>query len=190
MLGLKQQDKLSGLQVYSMNGEIDIEIDGEPVGSVNVEGSPLDIYEIEPGDRLITLINKSENSYKYNRIIRFVPGINTVIAYEIGPNERFSSGYLITATPSIATNESFLNIAGYPSKSKVYLNGEMIGEAPISRYSLKLDSSLVIKIENENYEELQFNLLPEDDEARSNLKGYDLNIEFRLFEMPFEVITL
>lgn len=191
-LGLQQDDSYSGLQVYSMGGELEVSIDEETVGNVTVEGSPLEIYEIEPGEHLIQIRRISEGVgedyyFEFSRMTNFVEGINTVIAYELGPTEEFSGGYVIYATPAIAEEQTNLNIRTIPEESSVFINELEVAATPINNYELDLDETYEIKIENSGTESIEFNLLPDDPEQRNALRGYDLNVEAQLFQLPVEI---
>lgn len=191
VLGLKQNDSLSGLQVYSMNGEVEVLIDDEVVGNVSVEGSPLEIVEVEPGDHLVTIqrVSEDENAkyYSYKRIINFIEGVNTTIAYELGPNEEYSGGYLIYPTETLSSEQSYLNVRGVPSGANIYLNNEDLGESPLTNYALNLDDTYLLKVESDNYESIEFDLLPENPQERQALASYDLNVEYNLFEIPVDL---
>ncbi|KKQ36269.1 MAG: hypothetical protein US52_C0003G0010 [candidate division WS6 bacterium GW2011_GWA2_37_6] len=191
LLGLQNDDKYAGLQVYSTSGEVELKIDNEVVGNVTEEGSPLDIVEIEQGDHLIALRRVSEdqtaNYYEFTRMINFVRGINTVLAYEIGPTEKFSGGYIIYATTGVEEKKSFLNIRTEPEGAKVYINEVEVSNAPLLNYELDLTKDYKVKIVKETSETIEFDLLPETDEEKELIKGYDLNVEVKLFEYPLEV---
>lgn len=192
LLGLENEDSYAGLQIYSIAGEIEVEIDNEVVGNVTEEGSPLDIFEIEPGDHLVTVTRVSTQEdpepiyYKFRRMITFVQGINTVIAYEIGPSERYSSGYVIYTVDGIKDGTTHLSIRTVPANAKIYINDIEISDSPVNNYELDLAKEYTIKIVKDNYEEIAFSLLPEAAEERELLVGYDLNVDVNLFELPLE----
>lgn len=190
LLGLQNDDNYAGLQVYSTMGEIEVTIDNEIVGNVTPEGSPLDIVEIDPGDHLVTIKRNSEDEtaeyYEFIQMINFVKGINTVIAYEIGPNSRSSGGYIIHATSSIEEDQTYLNIRTELEESTIYINGIEVSEAPLVNYALDLSQDYKIKIENKSCEPMEFDLLPETKEERDLINGYDLNVDVNLFELPLE----
>jgi hypothetical protein len=51
---------------------------------------------------------------------------------------------------------------------------------------VSLDRSTVhkLKLEKKGYEPQEISLLPEDETARGNLKGYDINVDANLFLIP------
>ncbi len=190
-LGLEQEENHAGLQVYSIAGEIEVLIDNQVTGNVTVEGSPLDIFDIQPGNHLVTLRRVSQdtemhNYYEFNRMLNFIEGVNIVLAYEIGPSQNFSSGYTIYATRSISENESHLNVRTVPDGAKVFLNSNEITSTPVSNYKLDLDQTYQLKINKDDFESIEFSLLPEAKEERDALKGFDLNVEATLFRLPLE----
>lgn len=193
-IGLKQEDPYAGLQVYSISGEIQVLVDNEVVGNVTVEGSPLDIFEIEPGDHLITIkrVKDDESSeaiyYELNRMVSFVEGINTVVAYELGPNENFSGGYIIYVTDSISEENSFLNVSSDALNAQISINDNTLADLPLSNYALDYSDSYELRINAEGFESIEFNLLPEDDTQRKRLTNYDINVEANLFELPIEIV--
>ncbi|MBN1331289.1 hypothetical protein JW978_00180 [Candidatus Dojkabacteria bacterium] len=194
--GLKQSIDYAGLQVYSLSGEIEVEIDGELAGNVTVDGSPLDIVEIDPGEHLVTVKRVPEDQandpiyYQLNRVIKFEKGINTVIAYELGPTKDFSEGYLITTSRAINPGSPKLNITTSPDVSNVIINNLDAGSSPVSNYEINLFEDYNIKILKENFETIEFSLLPDDDVQRELLSGYDINVEVSLFQIPIEIIEV
>jgi len=194
--GLRQSIDYAGLQVYSLSGEIEVEIDGELAGNVTVDGSPLDIVEIDPGEHLVTIkrtptdMSNDPIYFQLNRVIKFEKGINTVVAYELGPTEDFSEGYIITTSKAASSSGSSLNITTIPAGSKVFINSLDEGTGPITNYTIDLSQDYSIKIAKDNFESIEFNLLPEDDIQRELLKNYDINVEVNLFQIPIEIVEV
>jgi len=194
ILGLENEDDYAGLQVYSISGELQLEIDNEIAGNVTLEGSPLDIFEIEPGDHLITIKRVSEEEgasqtsyYEFTRMVNFVRGINTVVAYEIGPSTRFSGGYIIYATPAVSEDIVSLNLRTEPENAQIFLNDIEVSSSPMTNYELDLSQNYKIRVVKDNNESIEFDLLPETEEEKNLLVGYDLNVDINLFELPLEV---
>ncbi len=188
-LGLKQEAKYAGLQVYSLQGEIEVIIDDEVVGSVNVDGSPLDIFEITPGPHMVTIRRIDDSNLFYfelHKWLNFIEGINTVIAYELGPSEVYSGGYIIYAEPRAGDNTA-LNIRTIPDDAVIYINGEEFKDNPILNHSIDLGSDYSILIKRSGYEDIEFNLLPQEEKERLLLNDFDLNVEVNLFAYPIDV---
>ena len=179
--------------MYSLSGEIEVEIDGELAGNVTVDGSPLEIIEIEPGEHLVNVKRIGEVSdndpiyYQLNRVIKFEKGINTVLAYELGPTKDFSEGYIITTTKALEPGVPKLNITTIPDGTTITINDLNQGTAPLGNFDIDLSQNYRIKIAKENYESIEFNLLPDDDVQRNLLKNYDINVEVNLFQIPIEL---
>ncbi len=189
LLGLKQDNKYSGLQVYSLQGEVDVYVDDEFVGSVNVDGSPLDIFEISPGMHMITIKRaEDENNffYKFSKWVNFVEGINTVVAYELGPSEEYSAGYIIYAQDKLQ-EDSLLHIQTIPEDTAIFINGDDVGSSPLFNYKLDLSNTYNILIKHDGYEDIEFKLLPEDEKERELIKRYDLTVEVNLFAYPIDI---
>ncbi|MBD3280231.1 PEGA domain-containing protein [Candidatus Dojkabacteria bacterium] len=196
VFGLKQSIDYAGLQVYSLSGEVQVEIDGELAGNVTVEGSPLEIIEIEPGEHLVSLSRVGEDTtndpiyHRLNRVIRFEEGVNTVIAYELGPSKEFSEGYIITTTQAMDPGNPKLNLTTNPDDAQITINDLDIGVSPLSNYAIDTTQNYQIEIKKENYETIVFDLLPQDEIQRDLLKEYDINVEVNLFQIPIEVIEV
>lgn len=194
-LGLKQSTDYSGMQVYALAGQVEVEIDGEVVGNVSVDGSPLDIYEIEPGEHLVSVSRiPDDNSndpiyYQLNRVLSFKKGINTVLAYEIGPSEEFSSGYIITSSDAIDKDKNYLNIIVAQEDARIFINDIDAGITPLSNYEIRLDQTYKIRVEKDNYETIEFDLLPEDEDQKKLLEDSDISVEINLFQLPIEIVN-
>jgi hypothetical protein len=191
LIGVERPPEFARLQVTSIAGEVEIFVDDESRGTVGPEGSPFVIEDVKPGKRLIRLerISDSPGVYiEFERLIEFYPELDTVIAYELGPSTEFSEGHLISAFENVVNRErTKLNVYTEQEGVTVSLDGREIGTTPIN--SIELDTSTVhrLSLEKRGYETLEISLLPEDDEQRERLKGFDINVEANLFLLPLRV---
>jgi hypothetical protein len=174
--------------VSSLAGEIEITLDGEKKGSVGPEGSPFLIEDISPGKKLLTLTRVADDTDSYisiERLINFDPKVDTVIAYELGPTEEFSEGHIITAFKSyINKDKTKLNITSNVKGVDVYFDSRNIGQTPLNSIDLNINTVHKLKFEKKGYETLEISLLPEEEEERMKLAGYDINLEVNLFLIP------
>jgi hypothetical protein len=188
LVGVEKPREFGRLQVSSLAGEVEIFVDNESRGTVGPEGSPFLIEDVEPGKRLIRLERVSDHSEAYinfERLIEFYKGTDVVVAYELGPNEEFSEGNLISAFKNVVNGDKAkLNVYTKPEKVRVTLDGSFIGETPIEAKDLDLNGVHKLKLEKTGYEPQEISLLPEEEEGRANLKGFDLNVEANLFLIP------
>lgn len=191
VLGIETQVELARLQVSSLAGEVEIYVDDELRGSVGPEGSPFLIEDIEPGQRSVRLVRTSETSGSYidfNSRLNFSPEIDTVIAYELGPTEQFSEGHIITAYDNFLEDTGArLSVRTEPAGASITLDGQPLGSAPVENYALSLDRPHEMRLTKEGYEELVITLLPQEQEARDQLEGFDIAVEARLFLIPLDL---
>jgi hypothetical protein len=191
LVGVEDPPEFARLQVSSLAGEIEIFIDDESQGTVGPEGSPFIIEDVKPGKRLLKLERVSENQdayIKFERLIEFFNEVDVVIAYELGPNEDFSEGSFISAFKNVVNRDSTkLNIYTEPSEVRINLDGRYIGESPIEGVDLDLAGVHELKLDKKGYEPQTISLLPEDEENRSKLKGFDINVEANLFLIPIRI---
>jgi hypothetical protein len=136
--------------------------------------------------------NSSDSNYiSLERMLNFTSESNTVIAYELGPNQQFSKGQTITAFRSYTNQDSTsLNVDTTPEGTRVYLDDVLIGETPINGYDLDINRTHNLRLEKKGYEDLEMRLLPDEQEARDKLVGYDMLVEASLFLIPIEVNTI
>lgn len=190
IFNVEKPDKISGLEIYSLLGELEAEIDNiSQEGSATAE-SPLIIDTIEPGEKAITVKRKSEieNAYwEYRDIISFTQGINTVVTLGIGPEEEFSEGAVITATPKTSENYNLklkANITDY--KLEINNVASSVSGNEFTQ-DISLDQQHSIKIEKTGYETLEFTLLPADQNERNKLLNYIIEVDIKLMLQPVQI---
>ena len=192
LLGIEKPDSYAGLVVNSLGGNMEIKIDGESRGEVNLANSPIELAEIDPGEHDIELVRKAsvEGGYEsFFKKINFEEGINSVLSYELGPTNDFSSGYVFYAqSRSNFGGEASLTVTSVPETSKVYLNDVVLGEAPMRDVKIALTGKHKLKVEADGYEPLEFEILPDEQTSRDKLKDYSLYVEVRLFKLPLNVV--
>lgn len=190
LLGMEPAPEIGGLQVTSLAGDLEIFIDGFPMGSV-ASGESVTITPVDPGERQIRIKRTSsvDNAYwEFNRLIKFESGIDVVVAYELGPTEEFSEGHVIYATKSPEKiNGIKLNLDSTVDGAKVLLDGNEIGTTPLVSQVLSLDSQHTLKISKDGYEDQEFKLLPEAQEERDKVAGFNLNVIVGLFLQPLPI---
>jgi hypothetical protein len=94
LFGITKPTSLSGLDVFSLSGEVEVFLDNQSQGKINVDKSPLIVSKITPGDHLVTVKRSGGSNYywTFSRIINFVEGADVVVSYELGPTLFESNG--------------------------------------------------------------------------------------------------
>lgn len=192
LFGVEQVNKLSSLKVISLKDGITVYMNGEKRGETTPEGGVLEIPDITPGTHIIKLEKISENGeyFEFLKSIDFVDGYSVVIAYELGPTQKFSQGHVLYAKKSANVSdkdETSINIDVLNTQAEIFIDGASIGNSPIRNYSLSLSDIHNVKIVKGGYEDLEFTILPELEDDRKKLKEVDLYIEAQLFLIPLVV---
>lgn len=190
LFDVETPEEISGLQLTSLIGELEVRIDGESKGTVSPENSPLFIDTVQPGERQVEIIRVSqfENAYwKFNRNIDFVAGVDVIISLGLGPAEVFSEGTVITATRK--TNESFnTRIISNVVNSNIAINTIKMPQDQNSVIdNLTLDRQHLISVSKNGYETLEFRLFPSEQDERDKLKNFIINVEALLMLQPVNV---
>ncbi|BCX13476.1 MAG: hypothetical protein KatS3mg085_008 [Candidatus Dojkabacteria bacterium] len=187
--GVEQKKEISSLYVSSLSGELEVFIDGENVGAVDTETSPLIIDSVSAGEHLVSLRRKNlTNEYwRLNKLITFTPETAVVIAYNLGPNEKFSEGNIIYAvekdsedertelTVRLNVEDAFVSLDDIPMQS--------INATTFKEY-ISLNQQHTMSVSKVGYETFTFTLLPESQEDRDKLKKYNILVEVQLLQQP------
>jgi hypothetical protein len=187
--GVSKKEPISTLYVSSLSGELEVFIDGDSFGSVNVEDSPLIIDSISGGEHLVSLKRKefSEDYWKFNKLIKFTPETSVVIAYSLGPSEIFSEGNIIYAiekessddrtelTVKLNVEDAFVSLDNIPMQA---INSRTFKEF------ISLSEQHSLSISKLGYETFTFTILPELQEDRDKLKKYNILVEAQLLQQP------
>lgn len=193
IFGVSKPDSISGLQVSSLAGEIEVFIDNNSVAKVTPDISPFILDRVTPGDHLVTLKRTGEfaDSYStFNKLITFEENSAVVIGYNIGPDEVFSEGHIIYTTKKENSNsDSKLNITVNTKDFNLTFDGLPVEKVESNTKVMSVDFSRQheIKIGKSGYESLVFTLLPEMQSDRDKLKNSDFNVDIQLMLQPVEV---
>lgn len=187
LFDVETPDEISGLQVSSLIGELEVKVDGEIKGTITPENSPLFIAAVDPGERQIEIrrLSSFENAYwKFNQNINFVTGVDVVISLGLGPSQIFSEGTIISATKK--TNENYnLVISANTDDPSISINTiGVIGQNNQVSDSLTLDRQHLITVSKNGYETLEFRVFPAEQEERDKIKDYVVNVETILMLQP------
>lgn len=192
LIGIDTQPKLATLKVKSLAGNIDIFIDEQNMGSVTADDEFAEITTISKGEHLIQLKRLTEKEgiyYELSRKLNFEPGVEVVIAYDLGPSEEFSEGHILYTAPNFNKDSApDLNIISEPDDVAVFLDDSQIGTTPLKELELDISKQHKVRFEKQGYDTLEFILLPESQEARDKLKGLSLQLEVNLFLQPMKLI--
>ena len=191
LFGIAPQAQIGGLQVTSLAGELEVFVDGNSVGSVNPETSPLVVPAIEQGERQIKLVRDTTLAGAYadfNRLIKFESGIDVVISYELGPTDEFSEGHVIYATKKLDNSaDVLLSLQANVTGADVVIDDISAGQTPIAGFKLSLDKQHKVSISKNGFDVQEFTLLPQEQNDRDKLQGYNLNVDVNLFLQPLPV---
>jgi hypothetical protein len=192
LLGIDVSGKTSGLNVLSHSGNIDVYIDNIYKGTTIDNENFLEISPVDPGEHFIKLTKKTETG-EYAEIIRkinFEPVVDVVVAYEIGPSERFSEGHILYTQKNYSKSDTTtLEIFSTPTKIKVSFDNKYIGDTPIKDIPIDLKSKHSLTFEREGYDSLSIEILPDSQEDRDKLKNLKLVLEVNLFARPLEIVS-
>ncbi|MBD3363199.1 PEGA domain-containing protein [Candidatus Dojkabacteria bacterium] len=195
IFGVKEIEHLSGLELFSLKGELELYLDDEYKGSITPEGGSFVLDDIEKGNHILRISRKSDNPNEYFEVVKsvnFVENLKVVLAYELGPSEEFSQGHIFyarknsIANPDSTTAMLNINCQGC-EEANVFLDEIEIGKTPVEGYQLDLGKVHNLKLEKQNYEDLEFTILPDSQEDRDKLKGIELFIDVNLFLIPIEI---
>ncbi|RMD77577.1 hypothetical protein D6810_00550 [Candidatus Dojkabacteria bacterium] len=196
VLGLNKPENISGLQVYSLNGSIDVFVDDVKIGKATKD-SPLIYDRIVPGKRRIKLIRSDLPTglkyWVYSNTVEFIRSTSVVVSFNLGPTERVSEGQLIYTVPKKDPN----------ANNKVRLNFKFEG------FSVSIDGSPFLDVSSNffetvfntntqkrfrvtklGYEPIEFVLLPSTQEERSKLDNFDLVVDIILMQKILPVENL
>lgn len=191
LLGIEPPPQIGGLQVTSLAGEIEIFVDGISQGKVTPESSPLTIPAIEPGERQIRLQRTAqvdEAYWEFNKLIKFESGVDVVVSYELGPSEEFSEGHVIYATKTTDKVDGVrLNLTSGVEGATVKIDDAEVGQTPLVAQVISKDKQHTLLISRTGYESQEFKLLPESQEDRDKISGYNLNVLVDLFLHPITI---
>ncbi len=191
LLGIAPPAETTGLQVTSLAGDLEVYIDGILQGKVGVNDSPITIPGVQPGEHQVRLkrLSAVEGAYyELNRLIKFEPGVDVVIAYELGPSAEFSGGHIIYAIKSTElTTGVKLNLDVNVEEADVLIDDRELGKSPIVGQILSGDRAHLLKVEKRGYDGQEFKLLPESQEERDKILGYTLYVKVDLFLQPIPV---
>ncbi|GAB4284169.1 MAG: hypothetical protein Kow0081_1210 [Candidatus Dojkabacteria bacterium] len=189
LFGVETSGAISGLQVYSLAGTIEVYVEDELKGMASVD-TPLFVAPIEPGKKKVSLKRPSaiQGSYtKVDEIIDFTEGIDVVITYGIGPSDFYSQGSIITTRKR--TNEAYnLEVSTNVDSPEIFIDNirqDFSGNRLVTLISLNKQSE--IRIEKDGYEPLSFTLLPEDQAERDIFQNYIIHVEARLMLQPVDI---
>lgn len=193
ILGIEDQIGYSSLKVYSLGGNLEVSVDEQERGLANFEMSYLEITPLEPGFHKIELVRESteENFYQgFSKEIYFEEGFDVVISWEAGPSERSSSGWVLSAkrndTDQKAENMSQLFVDLDPTGADLFMDGNQVADY-LNGVSLSLDKRHTISCRKTGFQDIDFEILPEEDDIRGRLIDYNLFLEVKLYEIPLEI---
>jgi len=193
LFGIKKPDLISGLQVFSLSGEVEVFLDNTSQGKVKVETSPFILDKVTVGEHLVTLkrVSSVANAYwNFSKLVTFEASTNVVISYNLGPQQEFSEGQVIYATKKIdLSKQNQLNLSTNTSVPYVQVDNANAVQIIGTTYSqaITLDTQHKVKISKSGFESLEFTVLPESQEDRNKLKDYDINVETQLMYRPIDV---
>lgn len=193
LVGIETTQDFASLKVKSLAGEIEIFVDDELLGTANAED--VDFSEITPvsiGEHTIVLKRKddADKYFVMTKKLNFEPGVDVVIAYDLGPNEYFSEGHVLFSRKNFsAANDVLLNISVNPVAANIFVDGIQVGTAPLNDIKLDITKQHKLKFEKVGFDPLEITILPEKQEDRDKLMGLTLDLEVNLFAQPIKIQT-
>ena len=168
------------LSINTKGGEANVNIDGKDYGS-----TPLEIKDLPSGEYTIVLskISESENFYQNHSFdIYLTQNTESRIDIEIGPNSLvYGSILYYTSIPKNSSNTGLLTVTSSPLDAEITLDGEKLGNTPLSGYQLT-QGQYTVKISKEGYEEVKTPVIIRE--------GYHLNIKSFLFPIPLTLESI
>ncbi len=195
VLGLKKNDKISGLHVYSLAGSIGVYVDDVFLGNA-VPETPLFYDIVMPGKRIVRLERNDQqyseiNFWKYEKFINFIENTTVVASFLLGPTDRVSEGQIIYASERKNKKDAgkvFLNVTNTEdfyisvnSSPSVFVEGKFF------EINFDVQNQQTYKIFKDKYENMEFILLPADPNDRLQFTNYDLHVEVHLMKQILEV---
>lgn len=190
LFGISPAEKLSILKVKSLSGDIDIFFDGELKGTAQADEEFAEVDSITKGEHLVTLKRRTEKQsyYELVRKLNFEPGIDVVMAYDLGPSEIFSEGHILYARNNFSNEQQArINIFSTPQGVNVFLDDLQIGTTSLKDIQLDVSKQHKLRFEKPGYDPLEFTIMPENQTDRDKLKGLTLTLEVNLFAQPVKV---
>lgn len=190
LLGYTPPEQFSGLKVTAISGEMEVYLDNELVGLVNSSEPFLELFQIPPGTKTITLVRPSDPPGFYHEVsalVDFEPGVNVAIGYEIGPSEEFSEGHILSGRSKLIEAPVKLEINTMPENALVYVNDILIDSKIITELDLGMQHR--IRVEADGYDDLEFLILPDSQEDRDRLANYDLFLDVNLMLIPVDTVV-
>lgn len=191
LFGVESPDQISGLEVYSISGDLEVFVDDDSRGIATTD-QPLFIDGLTPGTKSVRIVRLSETEgayWSFNKLINFEENINVVISYYLGPEEEFSSGHVITARKKAEGEENNLNIKTDISDYSLDINGISV-KVDSNDYSTQLpfNDQIILKINKLGYEDTEFKILPEEEEERLKLEDFVIIVDIQMLLQPVTVV--
>ncbi|MDD3647360.1 MAG: PEGA domain-containing protein [Candidatus Dojkabacteria bacterium] len=178
----------ASLKVYSLGGDMKVFVDGAEKGTVLSDTTYLEIFPIEVGKHEVKLVRIASNDIFYEEFletISFEKGFDTVISWELGPTEESTSGWILYARRNVsAVDDVKLNVESDPKGAQIKLDGGEASYSPLVNFALSHDKQHNLIISEEGYQTMELPILPEDEEERNLLRGYDLFLDIDLYKLP------
>jgi len=190
IFNVEKPNVISGLQVYSLLGEVEVFVDGESQGKVTPEDSPLIVDAIQPGEKSVRIERVSEVTdayWAFEKVITFEESIDVVISYVLGPEKEFSEGHVITVTEK--TDEDYNLLVNTNIEGTAISLDEIQSQVPATQFTqnIALDKQHKIKIFKPGFEEIEFTILPESQDDRDQFANKIINVDVQLLYQPVQV---
>lgn len=194
LIGLEEIKAQSALTVFSLKDQIEVFVDNQYKDKIEAGGGSVEVSELEPGVHRVTLRKVSKegvNYFEFSKSLNFEAGVSNVVAYELGPSKDFSQGHVFyTEKLDKKLEPGKTQISFHTSnldEVEVYLDSKLIGKTPLDNYEISLEKQYDVTLKKSGYEELNFKILPENEEDREKLEQLNLFIDSDLFLKPIEI---
>jgi hypothetical protein len=191
LFGIDSSEKFATLKVKSIQGTISIYVDDELKGSASDNSEFAEINPITPGEHTITLKRENNgNYYQFVRKVDFEPGLDVVLAYDLGPSQYFSEGHILyTRKNFLKSNNPSLSVYSSPEDVSVYMDDILVGTTVIKDLELDKKIQHKLRFEKKGYDTMEITILPENIVDREKLSNYDIILEVNLFLQPVKINT-
>lgn len=162
----------AGLNVAVLNGDAEVYVNNEKLGTTPFESS-----QIKPGENIIKIVganNTYESKINFIKDNEKIPYVD--IRRDLGISEFFSSGQ--NASYDKDNSGNVLSIISDPSGAKVYIDNTEIGITPFTSAKLS-KGEYDFRVEYPNYEPQTGRILV--------TPGMILNVNLKLFPMPVPI---
>lgn len=185
----------STLEVISLGGDMKIYIDGVENGIVRESQDKYEVPNLTPGVHRVQLSRIADIEYpKLDLTLDFLASYATTVAYEIGPSEAVSQGWVVEPVENSGT-DNFIEVTPNIDATAINIASRQTGKSLTgvdnkNVYNIDYTSGYTVLVEKDGYLPLTFDLFNygDTDATRTEkLKKVNFEIKTYSFELPMKV---